>query len=175
MRLRLYGRLRQSGYPWVEGTDKSAADPGQDPGGMEENALAKPARLHTPPHSKARCRFLPSKDCHCSFHCPQDPTRKALLQPIVASEASWLDTVYSTTLYGGRTLDDSAQLGAHDNNVGSLFVAEHHAEMLFSSQACLRSAMQTCVAQSDRFYEVCRVPCGGLVGGRGYDFGEERG
>ncbi|GIL79405.1 hypothetical protein Vretimale_18290 [Volvox reticuliferus] len=83
-------------------------------------------------------------------------TRQALLQPVVASEASWLDTVYSTTLYGGRTLVDSEKAGAHDNNMGSLFATAHHAQLLFSSTGCLRDPDLACLSENDQFYEVTR-------------------
>ncbi|GLI68263.1 hypothetical protein VaNZ11_012618, partial [Volvox africanus] len=83
-------------------------------------------------------------------------TRKVLLQPVVASEASWLDAVYSTTLYGGRTLVDSEKAGAHDHNTGSLFATAHHAQLLFSSTTCLRDPELACVSENDQFYEVSR-------------------
>ena len=37
------------------------------------------------------------------------------------TEAGWLDTVYSTALYGGPTLSDSFVDGSADDNGGSLF------------------------------------------------------
>lgn len=69
-------------------------------------------------------------------------------------EASWLDTVYSTMLYGGPSLEDGAADGAHDTNTGSLFARQKHADMLFGAKGCMRDQQGTCFGASDPFYQV---------------------
>ncbi|KAG2487286.1 hypothetical protein HYH03_014127 [Edaphochlamys debaryana] len=86
----------------------------------------------------------------------QNTTVQAVLQAAVMEEAGWLDTVYSTTLYGGRTLEDSAVDGAHDTNKGSLFAKQMNAAMLFEAKHCLRGDGASCFSEGDKFYEVSR-------------------
>ena len=45
----------------------------------------------------------------------------AALQSTLMAEAGWLHTVYSTSLYGGPTLNDSLADGSVDVDAGSLF------------------------------------------------------
>ena len=57
--------------------------------------------------------LLPLQDTSSVY---KDSVRDAL-----AEESDWLDTVYSTALYGGPTLSDSVADGAEDGASGSLF------------------------------------------------------
>lgn len=83
------------------------------------------------------------------------------MQQTLRQEAAWLDVVYSTTLYGGPTLDDgeAAADGAHDANTGSLFAKQLHATLLFEKKGCLRTSGDSCLKDSDPFYQVRLLNC----------------
>eukprot|EP00198_Chlamydomonas_reinhardtii_P011170 XP_001700507.1 predicted protein [Chlamydomonas reinhardtii] len=87
-----------------------------------------------------------------------DNATQTSLQQTLRQEAAWLDVVYSTTLYGGPTLDDgeAAADGAHDANTGSLFAKQLHATLLFEKKGCLRTSGDSCLKDSDPFYQVSR-------------------
>ncbi|KAG2422329.1 hypothetical protein HXX76_016114 [Chlamydomonas incerta] len=87
-----------------------------------------------------------------------DNATQTSLQRTLRQEAAWLDVVYSTTLYGGPTLDDgeAAADGAHDANTGSLFAKQLHASLLFEKKGCLRTSGDSCLKDSDPFYQVSR-------------------
>jgi hypothetical protein len=52
-------------------------------------------------------------------------------QQLLGEQAALLELVWERHLYGGATLPDSVDDGAHDATSGSLFASKEHAEFLF--------------------------------------------